>query len=113
MDVDAIRKPEKLSKEQETWLMENKCFRCGKHPYRKNEKCRNPQYKGFYELPERKSPGKSQARTLNEEPKAEEQDKMEYLRRALEEFETGKGKSKAETETVGHISEQGFLERVL
>lgn len=118
MDVDAIRKPEKLAKEQETWLAEGKCFRCGKHPYRKNEKCRNPQYKGFYELPERKAPAKSQVRNLKEEPSGDEHSKMEYLRRALEEFEKGKGKANetaSESETVGRIvnNEEDFLQRVL
>ena len=43
---------------------------------------------------------------------------MEYLRRALEEFEKGKGKANetaSESETVGRIvnNEEDFLQRVL
>ncbi|TFK57262.1 hypothetical protein OE88DRAFT_1620303 [Heliocybe sulcata] len=51
MDIDAVKKAEKLSKEQEEWLTKGLCFRCGKHKFSKGDRCRSPKYRGFYELP--------------------------------------------------------------
>ncbi|EJF59967.1 hypothetical protein DICSQDRAFT_171450 [Dichomitus squalens LYAD-421 SS1] len=119
MDVDAMRKPERLSKEQLEWLDKKLCFRCGKHKFTTGQNCRNPQYTGYYELPDmKKQPAApTKVRTLD----TADEDKWEYIRQALEEFETtkGKGKGKApETETAARIvevkeSEEEFLERVL
>lgn len=74
MDIDTLRKPEKLSKEQEEWLSKGLCFRCGKHrSLRKGEKCRTPQYKGFYELPAR--PASQTTRVVEESSVSESSDK--------------------------------------
>jgi uncharacterized coiled-coil protein SlyX len=56
MDVSTVQKktPEPMSKEQIEWMAKGHCFKCGKHPYKKNEPCRNPIYKGFYALPTKK-----------------------------------------------------------
>ena len=116
MDIDAVRKPEKMAKEQESWLADGKCFRCGKHPYKKGDRCRNPKYTGFYELPDRKTPTKTQARNLDTDPTANQDDKMEYLRHALEEFDKSKGKAKetaTEQETIGQIRNQDFVLEML
>ena len=56
IDIDAIKKVDKLSKEQEKWLGKGLCFRCSKHKVKRGEKCRYPKYKGFYELPPSSSP---------------------------------------------------------
>ncbi|EJF57595.1 hypothetical protein DICSQDRAFT_173828 [Dichomitus squalens LYAD-421 SS1] len=119
MDVDAMRKPEKLSEEQLEWLNKKLCFRCGKHKFTTGQKCRNPQYTGYYELPDRKKQPAAPTKvcTMN----TANEDKWEYICRALKEFETarGKGRGKApETETTARIvevkeSEEDFLERVL
>ena len=37
MEVDALKKPQKMSKEQVEWLEKKLCFRCGKHPYKKGQ----------------------------------------------------------------------------
>ena len=52
MDIDAMHKPENLSKEQEDWLTKKLCFQCSKHPFKAGIRCCNPVYKGYYELPE-------------------------------------------------------------
>ncbi|KAI1783209.1 hypothetical protein LXA43DRAFT_1187130 [Ganoderma leucocontextum] len=115
MDIDAMRKPEKLSKEQEDWLARKMCFRCGKHPYKSGTKCRNPVYKGYYELPDFKGKGvaPTKIRAVEEEPKTEDQDRMEFIVHALKEFEL---KSKQENqETAARIvetNEQDFLQRM-
>ncbi|EJF55502.1 hypothetical protein DICSQDRAFT_175825 [Dichomitus squalens LYAD-421 SS1] len=119
MDVDAMRKPEKLSKEQLERLDKKLCFCCGRHKFTTGQKCRNPQYTGYYELPDmKKQPAApTKVRTMD----TADEDKWEYIRRALEEFETAKGKGKGkapETETAARIvevkeSEEDFLERVL
>jgi hypothetical protein len=57
MDLSAIpKKEEPMSPEQVKWLEKDMCFKCGKHPYKKGEKCRNPIYKGFYKMPPRSKP---------------------------------------------------------
>ena len=86
MEVDALKKPQKMSKEQVEWLEKKLCFRCGKHPYKKGQTCRNPKYKGFYELPDstKMSPctttSTSRVRTLAEE-------REEFLRAQAEKFD--------------------------
>ncbi|TBU48742.1 hypothetical protein BD309DRAFT_853390 [Dichomitus squalens] len=118
MDINAMRKPEKLSKEQLEWLDKKLCFRCGRHKFTTDQKCQNSQYTDYYELPDiKKQPAApTKVRTMD----TADEDKWEYIRWALEEFETkGKGKGKApETETAARIvevkeSEDNFLERVL
>ena len=94
-----MRKPEKLSKEQEDWLTKKLCFRCGKHPFKTGVRCHNPVYKGYYELPEagkdKKPPLTTRVQTLDEDCKTEDQDRMEFLTNALKEF-NAKGKGKAD-----------------
>lgn len=112
MDIDAVRKPEKLSKEQEEWLSKRLCFRCGKHPAKPGVKCRNPVYKGYYEFPKDKTSAPStRARVMNEEG----QDRMEFVINALKEYDQ-KGKEKAQdqetTARIVELDEQDFLRRM-
>ena len=117
MDIDTMRKPEKLSKEQEEWLAKKLCFRCGKHPFKTGVKCRNPVYKGYYELPDmtkaKGSASGTRLRAMDEEDKG--QDRMEFVINALKEYDQ-KGKAKAqEQETTARIveaDEQDFLQRM-
>ncbi|TBU36312.1 hypothetical protein BD309DRAFT_1024436 [Dichomitus squalens] len=118
MDVDAMRKPEKLSKEQLEWLDKKLYFRCGRQKFTTGQKCGNLQYTGYYELPDMKK--QPAAPTKVHTMDTANKDKWEYIRRALEEFETKrKSKGKApETETAARIvevkeSKEDFLERVL
>jgi hypothetical protein len=119
MDVDAMRKPEKLSKEQEKWMSEGKCFRCGKHrSLKKGERCRTPTYKGYYELPAR-----TQVRAVDEESTASEpsevDERAEYVRKMLEKYDSqskDKGKAPAveiQAARIEEVTESGFLSGVL
>ena len=112
MDIDAVRKPEKLSKEQEEWLSKRLCFHCGKHPAKLGVKCHNPVYKGYYEFPKDKTSAPStRARVMNEEG----QDRMEFVINALKEYDQ-KGKEKAQdqetTARIVELDEQDFLRRM-
>ena len=120
MDIDNLRKPEKLSKEQAEWLEKKLCFRCGKHPYKSGQRCRNPKYNGYYELPEGKDNKKTGIHAL-EENKMDESAKWDYLCKALAEFaaqqDKGKGRQE-EPETTARIeeirhTEEDFLSRML
>lgn len=112
MDIDALKKPEKLSKEQVEWLEKKLCFRCGKHPFRKNDKCRNPKYKGFYELPpldKAVTATTSRARAVEEDPDS----RMQFIRQALEEWDKARSTPStppAEDAHIDVVSEEGFLE---
>ena len=85
MDIDNLRKPEKLSKEQAEWLEKKLCFRCGKHPYKSGQRCRNHKYNGYYELPEAKDNKKTGIHAL-EENKMDESAQWDYLCKVLAEF---------------------------
>ena len=116
MDIDAMRKPEKLSKEQEDWMAKKLCFRCGKHPAKQGVKCRNPVYKGYYEFPKDKtSTAGTRVRAMDEGHKDQDQDRMEFVINALKEFDQ-KGKERAQDqETTARIveaDEQDFLQRM-
>ena len=120
MDIDAMRKPEKMSKEQLDWLSNKLCFRCGRHPFKAGTKCRNPKYTGFYELPataDKAKPLTSQARALTEGNTEEDKTKMEFLQRALEEFDRkqkGEPDKPIDTSRIARIDEEeDFLNRVL
>ena len=120
MDIDAMRKPEKMSKEQLEWLSNKLCFRCGRHPFKAGTKCRNPKYTGFYELPataDKAKPSTSQARALTEGNTEEDKTKMEFLQRALEEFDRkqkGEPDKPTDTSQIARIDEEeDFLNRVL
>ena len=120
MDIDAMRKPEKMSKEQLDWLSNKLCFRCGRHPFKAGTKCRNPKYTGFYELPataDKAKPSTSQARALTEGNTEEDKTKMEFLQRALEEFDRkqkGEPDKPIDTSRIARIDEEeDFLNRVL
>ena len=116
MDIDAMRKPEKLSKEQEDWMAKKLCFHCGKHPAKQGVKCRNPVYKGYYEFPKNKtSTAGTRVRAMDEGHKDQDQDRMEFVINALKEFDQ-KGKERAQDqETTAQIveaDEQDFLQRM-
>ncbi|KAM5530890.1 hypothetical protein V8D89_015422 [Ganoderma adspersum] len=112
MDIDAVWKPQKLSKEQEEWMSKKLCFRCGKHPAKSGVKCCNPVYKGYYEFPKDKtSAAGTRVRAMNEEG----QDRMEFVINALKEYDQ-KGKEKAQdqetTAQIVEVDEQDFLRRM-
>ena len=120
MDTSVIRKPEKMSKEQEEWLEKGLCFRCGKHKApRKGEQCRSPKYRGFYEFPKRKT---TTTETRIVEEKSEEQKWEDFIRAALEKYDekkkqTDNGPTK-EVESTARIEEvvedeMDFLRSVL
>lgn len=116
MDIDQIRKPEKLAKEQEEWLSKGLCFRCGKHKsLKKGEKCRTPKYKGFYELPARSS-STTQTRVVEEESSTEDK-REQFIRAALEKYDEkqkkGKEKEEESTARIEEIDELDFLHDVL
>ena len=106
MDIGAVRQsspPEELSQEQRTWWEKKLCFRCGKHPYTKGEKCRNPKYKGFYKLPQasgKTSPKPNAVRVVESEAAAQDAATpltSEQLRTLLQEAEA---KEKHESASV-------------
>jgi len=115
MDIDTVRKAEKLSKEQEEWMSKGLCFRCGKHKaLKKGERCRTPQYKGFYEFPTRST----QARVVDEKPKEsdtpQESDRDKFIRSCLERYDAkGKGKAVEETARIEEVEEMDFLREML
>lgn len=116
MDIDAMRKPEKLSKEQEDWMAKKLCFRCGKHPAKQGVKCRNPVYKGYYEFPKDKtSTAGTRVRAMDEGHKDQDQDRIEFMINALKEFDQ-KGKERAQdqetTARIVEVDEQDFLQRM-
>lgn len=108
MDIDAVKKAEKLSREQMEWQSKGLCFRCGKHrSLRKGEKCRTPKYTGFYELPPRPSTS-TQARVVEEESENKDTEREDFIRAALEKFDKhkeDKGKGKEKEITTAHIEE--------
>ena len=75
-----------MSREQVKGFKKKLCFYYSRHPYKKGQTCRNPKYKGFYELPDsaktspRTTTTTSRVRTL-----AEERD--EFLRAQAEKFD--------------------------
>ena len=119
MDINTMRKPEKLSKEQGEWLTKKLCFYCGKHPFKTGVKCHNPVYKGFYELSDMtKTKGLAsgtQVRAMDEGNKDQGQDRMEFVINALKEYDQ-KGKAKVqEQETTAWIVKtdaQDFLQQM-
>ena len=125
MDIDAIKKVDKLSKEQEEWIGKGLCFRCGKHKVKRGEKCRYPKYKGFYELPPSSSPSTQKSTTVRTVEQSTEQDdkreRDEFIQMCLAQFEPKKGKGKETAmaaETVAArieeiTDEEDFLQRAL
>ena len=63
MDVDAINQSHEdgkpLNEEQLAWFKDKKCFRCGRHVYVHDERCRHPKYRGWFQLPTSKSSNSS------------------------------------------------------
>ena len=63
MDVDAINQSHEdgkpLNEEQLAWFKDKKCFRCGRHVYVRDERCRHPKYRGWFQLPTSKSSNSS------------------------------------------------------
>ena len=111
MDIDTVRKPEKLSKEQEEWLAKKLCFRCGRHPFKTGVKCRNPVYKGYYELPDTTKAKGTRVRAMGED--SQDQDRMEFVINALKEFEKkNKAPEQETTARIVEVDEQDFLQRM-
>lgn len=106
MDIDTVRKAEKLSKEQMEWQSKGLCFRCGKHKsLRKGERCRTPKYTGFYELPPRPSTSTS-ARVVEEETEDKDSAREDFIRAALKKYDQRKDEKGKEKEvTTAHIEE--------
>ena len=104
--------------------MDNKkCFRYSKHRYKKNEKCGNPKYKGYYEMPKKfdtpttstsQDKGKAPATRIHstEEKEAEYCKRMEFIAAALKQFDKKKSKEPAvETARIEEvIDEKDFLQ---
>ena len=122
MDIDTIKKPEKLSKEQEEWLAKSLCFRCGKHRVKRGEKCRFPKYKGFYEIPAA-SLGSKATTTVHKVEETESsngaKEREEFIKACLTKFdedrakEKGKAKEEQVTAKIEEIEEEDFLQGVL
>lgn len=117
MDVDALKKPEKMTKEQEDWLAAKKCFRCGKHPYKKGDRCRSPKYKGFYELPD--TTPKTSVRALAETPEEEQAVHafLEKIRRSRAEATTSQtpvpDASEHTARIVEVLNDEDFMKQLL
>ena len=110
MEVDAVKKPEPLSKEQKEWLDAGKCICCGKHSFAKGQKCHNPKYKGFYEIntPKGKAPaGKTTStgakpnttRIRSQEEQAADK-RAEYLKKIAELYDREHAAPQASTSTT-------------
>ena len=125
MEIDIIKKVEKLSKEQEEWLAKGACFRCGKHKVKRGERCRSPKYKGFYELPASSSSQNTQksttVRTVEVSTEQDEKkDREQFIQMCLAQFDAKKGKEKEPAKAaemvaarIEEIPEEDFLQRVL
>ena len=126
MDIGAVgqRAPtEELSQEQRTWWEKKSCFRCGKHPYTKGEKCRNPKYKGFYKLPQtsgKTSPKPNAVRVVESEAQAQAAatpPTIEQLRTMLQEAEAREKQEVAsvvqETPSVENFEDSDFQHQLI
>jgi hypothetical protein len=118
MDLSAIpKKEEPMSAEQVKWLEKDMCFKCGKHPYKKGEKCRNPVYKGFYKMPPRSKPAEKKTHvkavatpTAAPAPLADKsgQERMEYMQAMMADWDARKSASSSmvpAATTSAHIHE--------
>jgi hypothetical protein len=100
MDLSAIpKKEEPMSPEQVKWLEKDMCFKCGKHPYKKGEKCCNPIYKGFYKMPPRSKPAEKKTHVkavatpdAAPDPSAvkSSQERMEYMQAMMAQWDAWK-----------------------
>jgi hypothetical protein len=108
MDVSAVQKktPEPMSKEQIEWMANGKCFKCGKHPYKKNEPCRNPTYKGFYALPTKKelrAIRTEETSTSTSPPPNSHDDLREQLRKMQERLDAAEKKTDSSSEKIHSV----------
>jgi hypothetical protein len=120
MDVDAIDKsnPAKLKPEQEKWLKDGKCLRCGKHPAKRGVKCRNPKYLGWFELPEQ--PKKEKVQVISgqsaDSSDSQDADRQSFILAAMKAYDAQKA-SIASAETTARVeevaAEKDFLQGVL
>jgi hypothetical protein len=69
MDVDAVRKEEQerkpLNAEQRKWYDKSMCVYCGKHKPKFGTPCKNPKYKGRFEIPKRRKAEKTKTRVVD------------------------------------------------
>ena len=131
MDIDAVRQSpqqQDLTQEQHTWWEKKLCFRCGKHPYVKGEKCRNPKHKGWFKLPQpNTSPKSNTVRVVDPEtatpsasattPTATPNHTADQLRTMLQEAEEREKQETAsvvqETPSIENFEDSDFQHRLV